>query len=269
MEIAASVGAWEKGAKNLAEDVTLVQQLLTQAAQLLGRPELDPGGADGRIGKPPRSSGTVKAIRAFQNLSGFGVDGRIDPGGRTWQRLTAVVAGSVSVPTAGDTCFPFAQPATADWVHSPRAFGSNRSGGRRAHAGCDLYAPVGRVIHAVRDGVVLRDPYAFYAETDALEIDHGDFVLRYGEIKPGCTLRQGDRVTLGQPIARVGQLIGISVPSAMLHLEMYKGDVSGNLSQRAVDSSAKRGDGVPFMRRADLIDPTPFLNDWKTRLATP
>lgn len=269
MEISASVGAWEKGAKNLAPDVTVVQQLLTQAAQLLGRPEINPGGVDGAIGRPPRSSGTVKAIRAFQSLSGFGVDGRIDPGGRTWQRLTAVVEGSVSVPPPGDTCFPFAQPATADWAHSPRSFGSNRNGGKRAHAGCDLYAPVGRTIYAVRDGTVLRDPYVFYAETDALEIDHGDFVLRYGEIKPGCTLRKGDTVKIGQPIAKVGLLIGINVPSAMLHLEMYSGKASGSLSLKSAEGSARRRDGVPFMRRADLIDPTPFLNDWKTRLATP
>ena len=94
-------------------------------------------------------------------------------------------------------------------------------------------------------------------------------MLRYGEIKPGCTLRKGDTVKIGQPIAKVGLLIGINVPSAMLHLEMYRGDASGSLSQKSADTSAKRRDGVPFMRRADLIDPTPFLNDWKTRLATP
>lgn len=266
MEISASVGAWDKGARNTPADVTVVQQLLTQAAAQLGRPEIDPGGVDGGILKPPRASATVKAIRAFQALSGLAVDGRIDPGGKTWQRLAAVVAGSVSVPPAGDSCFPFDKPATADWTHAPRAFGANRSGGTRAHAGCDLYAPVGRTIFAVRDGTVLRDPYAFYAETDALEIDHGDFVLRYGEIQPGCALRKGDAVRKGQPIARVGQLVGIAVPSAMLHLEMYRGDVAGGLTQPA-SSAARRADGVSFNRRADLIDPTPFLNDWKTRLA--
>ena len=209
----------------------------------------------------------MKAIRAFQGLSGFCVDGRIDPGGRTWQRLSAVLDGSVVVAPPGDSCFPFAQAATADWTHAPRAFGSNRSGGSRAHAGCDLYAPVGRTIHAVRDGVVRDDPYPFYAETDALEIDHGDFILRYGEIKPGCTLRKGEKVTMGQPIAQVGRLVGIDVPSAMLHLEMYKGEGSGPLTVRSAATSARRADGVPFQRRADLIDPTPFLNDWKTRLA--
>ena len=62
--------------------------------------------------------------------------------------------------------------------------------------------------------------------------------------------------------------MGISVPSAMLHLEMYRGDANGPLTQTAA-GCAKRTDGVPFNRRADLIDPTAFLNDWKTRLATP
>lgn len=266
MGILASVGAWEKGAKNLKDDVMTVQQLLTQAATQLGRPELDPRGIDGGIAKPPAKSDTVKAICAFQSLVGIGPDGRIDPDGRTWQKLAAAGEGGVETPSPGDVCFPFDKPAVADWIHAPRAFGSNRNKGQRAHAGCDLYAPVGRTIHAVKDGVVMRDPYAFYAETDALEIDHGDFVIRYGEIKPGCTLRKGDRVTMGQPIAHVGLLIGIQVPSAMLHLEMYKGSGSGPLSV-AKDVSARRSDGVAFMRRSDLIDPTPFLNDWKTRLA--
>lgn len=268
MDISASVGAWEKGARNLPADVTVVQQLLTQAAQALGRPELDPGGVDGGISSPPRSSSTVKAIRAFQSMSGFTVDGRIDPGGRSWQQLNGVVSGAVNVPAPEISCFPFDQPATADWAHAPRAFGSNRNGGARAHAGCDLYAPEGRVIYAVRDGEVMRDPYDFYAKTDALEIHHGDFILRYGEIRPGCTLRKGDTVKKGQAIARVGRLMGISVPSAMLHLEMYRGDANGLLTQTAA-GCAKRTDGVPFNRRADLIDPTAFLNDWKTRLATP
>jgi len=269
MDIGASVGAWEKGARNLKADVEIVQQLLTQAAQQLGRAELDPGGVDGGISSPPRSSSTVKAIKALQNLSGFGADGRIDPGGKTWQRLVAVVEGSVAVPAAGDTCFPFAVAATADWAHAPRSFGSSRSGGKRAHAGCDLYAPVGRTIHAVRDGVLLRDPYDFYAETAALEIDHGDFILRYGEIKRGSPLRKGDTVKKGQPIAQVGLLVGINVPSAMLHLEMYGGEASGPLTVPSREASAKRADGVPYMRRSDLLDPTPFLNDWKTRLAKP
>jgi len=269
MGIGASVGAWEKGARNMKDDVLTVQQLLTRAAGQLGRPDVDPRGVDGGIAKPPAKSDTVKAIKAFQSLVGIGPDGLIDPGGRTWQKLSAADEGGIETPPAGDACFPFAKAAVADWTHTPRSFGSNRSGGKRAHAGCDLYAPVGRTIYAVRDGVLLRDPYDFYAETAALEIDHGDFILRYGEIKRGCPLRKGDQVKMGQPIAQVGLLVGIKVPSAMLHLEMYKGSASGPLTVTSRDASATRSDGVPYMRRSDLIDPTPFLNDWNTRLAKP
>lgn len=269
MNITAAVGAWEKAARNLRPDVACVQRLLTDAAMRLGRPELDPGGIDGLILRPPRVSTTVKAIRAFQVLSGISVDGRVDPGGRTWQHLVGAVASPVADSATGTACFPFALAAVADWLHAPRSFGARRSGGRRAHAGCDLYAPVGRAIHAVKAGTVLRDPYDFYAETDALEIDHGDFILRYGEIQPGCTLRRGDQVTGGQIIARVGRLVGIDVPSAMLHLEMYAGTAEGPLSVREPAMSARSPDGVPFMRRRDLMDPTPYLNAWRTRLAVP
>jgi len=266
MDIGAIVGDWGAGAVNARQDVECVQALLTRLARRLGRTALDPLGIDGRISRPPAASSTVAAIRAFQAYAGLGVDGWIAPGGETWRRLVDAATASADEAAAGSACFPFARPAVADWTHPPRAFGANRSGGRRAHGGCDLYAPVGRQIHAVQDGVIIRDPYPFYARTDALEIDHGDFIIRYGEIQQDCELRQGDRVIGGQVIARVGLLVGISVPSAMLHLEMYDGSGQGSLTvPEAV--SARRSDGVPYLRRADLMDPTPFLNQWKTRLA--
>ena len=265
MDIQWAVGAWEKGARNDRKDVETVQTVLTRAARLLGWPDVDPQGVDGSIARPPRKSGTVAAIKAFQLRAGLDATGVLAPASEDWGRLLLAVASAPPTP-GGDSFFPFARPAVADWIHPPRSFGSRRSGGRRAHAGCDLYAPVGRLIHAVRDGVVIRDPYPFYAQTDALEIDHGDFVIRYGEIKPDCTLRKGEQVKAGQVIARVGLLVGIQVPSAMLHLEMYDGSASGPLT--APESvSARRADGVSFLRRADLMDPTPFLNVWRTRLA--
>src|SRR6266446_2741483 len=95
----------------------------------------------------------------------------------------------------------------------PRAFASNRSNGVRAHAGCDLYFENGTWIYAVADGIVTRGPYPFYCETFALEVDHGDFLARYGEIQAVTAVKEGDRVRAGQQIARVGHLIGIQVPS--------------------------------------------------------
>ena len=69
----------------------------------------------------------------------------------------------------------------------------------------------------------------------------------------------------GQRIARVGHLVGIKVPSDMLHLELYKGTASGALTVKG-PLSAKRSDGVPYMRRSDLMDPTTLLNTWKNNL---
>ena len=80
----------------------------------------------------------------------------------------------------------------SDWAHSPRAFGSNRNNGRRAHAGCDLYFEKGTWIYAIADGTVTRGPYPFYCETFALEVDHGEFLARYGEIQKTTTVKEGD-----------------------------------------------------------------------------
>ena len=131
----------------------------------------------------------------------------------------------------------------SDWTHSPRAFGSNRNNGRRAHAGCDLYFEKGTWIYAIADGTVTRGPYPFYCETFALEVDHGEFLARYGEIQKTTTVKEGDRVHAGQQIAKVGHLIGIQVPSDMLHLELYDKSASGPLTITDANRSKKRSDG--------------------------
>jgi murein DD-endopeptidase MepM/ murein hydrolase activator NlpD len=146
---------------------------------------------------------------------------------------------------------------------SPRAFASNRNNGLRAHAGCDLYFEKGTWIYAIGDGRVTRGPYPFYCQTFALEVDHGDFLARYGEIQAKTTVKEGDKVYAGEQIARVGHLVGIQVPSDMLHLELYDKSASGPLTITDAARSKKRSDGIPFMRRKDLIDPTSRLNQWQ------
>lgn len=165
--------------------------------------------------------------------------------------------------SADARCFPFSTVPKLNWDKG-RAFGANREGGARAHGGCDLIFPVGTAIHAVADGTVIQDPYEFYLGSYALEVDHGKFIVRYGEIAKGsATVKKGDKVKLGEKIAKVGILKGSK--SSMLHMEMYAGTGKGPLTTRGKDS-AKRADGVPFKRRADLLDPTPFLNAWKKNL---
>ncbi|MDC5330695.1 M23 family metallopeptidase [Acinetobacter baumannii] len=130
-------------------------------------------------------------------------------------------------------------------------FGSNRSGGKRKHAGCDLYAPAGTEIRAMADGVV-RNVYYFYDNTDAIEIVHPKHIIRYGEVRKGKALvKAGDKVVKGQVIAYVGSLTTKGIPSMMLHLEMYSNpNNKGTLNGTSV-----------YKRRSDLIDPTPFLDN--------
>jgi len=271
-QLFASVGRWERGARNLQPDVEVVQRLLEAAAQALQAPELDPKGVDGKIARPPATSNTVTAIEAFQSRFTSSVDGLIMPDSQAWHALLDAVGEKPAVPetpnqpdvsNTGEFSFPFPTLPAADWIRSPRAFASNRNNGLRAHAGCDLYFEKGTWIYAIGDGTVTRGPYPFYCQTFALEVDHGDFLARYGEIQAKTTVKEGDKVRAGAQIAKVGHLIGIRVPSDMLHLELYDKSASGPLTITDTARSRKRSDGIPFMRRKDLIDPTSRLNQWQ------
>jgi murein DD-endopeptidase MepM/ murein hydrolase activator NlpD len=273
--LSGSVGRWEKRAVNRPADVEAVQRLLEMASKLLQDPRLDPKGVDGKIARPPATSHTIDAIEAFQSRFTSSVDGLIKPDSQTWHALldaageTSAIHEPPSEPDVSNNVrefsFPFPTLPTSDWIHSPRRFASDRNNGLRAHAGCDLYFAKGTWIHAIGDGIVTRGPYPFYCQTFALEIDHGDFLARYGEIQATTTVKQGDTVRAGEQIARVGHLVGIHVPSDMLHLELYDKSASGPLTITDPARSKKRSDGIPFMRRTDLIDPTARLNQWQAR----
>jgi murein DD-endopeptidase MepM/ murein hydrolase activator NlpD len=282
-----SVGRTSKGAVNNTKDVETVQNMLRLAAMIEGDPKLDPGGVDGTIDANESNDDTVKAIEAFQSRF-FKADGVIDVGKRTWRELVDLLEGDdvdegeatptgpsvTPAPTAdtsalgsGEFFFPFKEAdfPTQDWIKGIRCFGARRSSGRRAHAGCDLYAPVGTTIHAISSGTVTLGPYLFYDGTYALEIDHGAFLARYGEIQKTAFVKAGDRVNAGQPIAKVGKLL--SMKNSMLHLELYDKSATGPLTvkNKLTKRTAK---GVPFMRRGDLIDPTQRLNQWKDKRPT-
>lgn len=279
-EIRNSVGRKSKGAVNQTADVETIQNMLRLAAMIESDPKLDPGGVDGTIDANESTDDTIRAIEAFQSRF-FKADGVITPGKRTWRELEdlldgddevdegepapSVAATPVAAVTPNGQCFfPFKEKdfPTQDWIQGMRCFGSRRSGGKRAHAGCDLYAPVGTTIHAIASGVVTLGPYAFYDGTYALEVDHGSFLARYGEIQKNALVKAGDRVEAGQPIAKVGKLL--SMKNSMLHLELYDKSASGPLTVKN-NSTKRNSKGVPFMRRADLIDPTKQLNEWKNK----
>lgn len=170
---------------------------------------------------------------------------------------TPTAPGSVLAPQPLQaTCcsFPLAKIPTENWHEEPARFGAGREGGNRLHAATDLYAPVGTPIYAVGDGEVI-DSYEFYLGTDAVEVQHKDFLVRYGEIArlaPG--IKQGSKVKQGQLIAYVGRLQGLDY--YMVHFEMYSGRASGPLSTQ----SGK------YRRRSDLMDPTKYVDSWKSKL---
>ena len=146
--------------------------------------------------------------------------------------------------------FPLHQRPTESYTVNPRKFGCPRANARK-HAGCDLYAPAGTPVLAVEDGEVIAGPYLFYDVVDAVEIRHASGIVRYGEIsKTGALgIKPGAKVVAGQVIGFVGKMQ--TVPQSMIHFELYAGTGKGPLTDRA---------RPPFMRRADLIDPTAFLN---------
>lgn len=140
-----------------------------------------------------------------------------------------------------------------------RWFGSSRNEGRK-HAACDLIARKGTPIYAVADGLVLDKEY-FYMGTYVLVVHHGFCVVRYGEIdkKLAEGTQVGFPVLEGQHIANVGLL---SSGSSMLHFEMYLGTEVGYYTQRSNKKNYKYVTPNNYQRRSDLLDPTPYLEEW-------
>lgn len=172
-----------------------------------------------------------------------------------WQPLNpdskTITTVSSQQKTVVDYIFPLQKRPSLDYKSGAREFGASRAGGKRKHAGCDLKVPKGTVILCMANGKVIRGPYYFYEGTYALEVQHEDgLVLRYGEIsaKVPQGISSGVKVLQGQNIAVVGQL---NSGNSMLHLEMYAGTKTGALTQP----------GTPYKRRADLLDPTNYLDN--------
>ena len=233
--ISASVG---RNCVNAGTDVRTVRKLLNQNRHLLAPyadlPETD--SADEELFARIETYQTRLVTLAPKP------DGRVDPNGATISKLNT---NAKDLPQKIPLFPLFVRPA-ASYYGGARYCGAPRPGGRR-HAGCDLLAPVGTKIRAMDDGKVIQKPYHFYKGTLALEIDHGGYVARYGEISraaPGLDVA-GANVKKGDVIGYVGKLTS----SSMLHLELYSKASTGSLT----------GQG-PYKRRADLMNPGPFLD---------
>lgn len=136
-------------------------------------------------------------------------------------------------------------------------FGYKRPGGR-THSGVDLFARHLDPIYAVASGRVISF-YYYFDGTFALFVDHGDYVVNYGECDPSslteCQLmaeytntyerrtlistnKKGTTVSAGDKIALVGRL---NSGSSMLHFEMYQAGTKWNKNWNGFPSTAAPG----------------------------
>ena len=155
--------------------------------------------------------------------------------------------------------FPISHSPDASYISGERMFGWNRSGGRRKHAGADLYGNMKENIRAIAPGKVLRGPYAYWGGTYAIEVQHADgFVVVYGEVVGNVArgIENGARLRTGQVVGFMGRVKqgGHYIRPPMLHFELYSGKKSGAILQ-----PGRR----PYMRRADIMEPTNYLRKWE------
>ena len=284
-----AVGPFAKAPNNW-EDVEIVQELLQLVAKRTNNMNYHPGFADGIIF--PFMSRTVGCIRAFQGRFMNQPDGIVSPGRKTIRALSKFAkASNKLIPLPPSTmafvngsgcCFPLAQWRNNDY-HRPTQgkdrrgtyFGAKRyskkQGGFRRHAACDLIAPQGTPIFAVDTGKVSRISRNFITgkrkngeewHVSAVTIIHDHFTVRYAEVQNICVKRSDKEIKKGQKIAEVGKM----KTSSMLHFEMYSGRHEGKLSVRDRKLTKEFSEKTPFRRRSDLIDPTRYLDSWKSNI---
>lgn len=138
-----------------------------------------------------------------------------------------------------------------------RWFGGYRKKGR-IHAACDLIARRGTPVYAVDAGQIKKIRY-FYEGTDEIVIRHTNFVVRYGEVERN---KVPENISENQWV-KPGQLIGWVGALGMLHFEMFQGTIEGYLTQEWNKKTYKYVTPGNFYRRPDLLNPTPFLDEWK------
>ncbi|MFK8267014.1 M23 family metallopeptidase [Capnocytophaga cynodegmi] len=144
-------------------------------------------------------------------------------------------------------------------------FNSNRGGGKRKHAGRDLYTQPLTPVVVMADGIVIGTGN-FYAGTDYIAIYHKtpsgrEFIINYGEVDPNKKMvKKGDTVKKGQQLGVTGYLKNINVIEGeliyMLHFEYYSGREGFNLDKNHI-----LGHSNMYKRRSDLEDPLKILEE--------
>lgn len=171
----------------------------------------------------------------------------------------------------GGDCFPLKDyPGQIPADGTGAGFGGPR--GLRKHAGIDLafsgkdknspcyrgnieanpYGYPECKVYAVKKGKVIKmDTKKFYYNTGLLLVDHGDYVINYGETLP--LVKVGDEVSAGQHIATVLTNTNDNDLRAMLHFELYEPGVTNTIKWPAAEENPPKG----------LLNPRELLTNLK------
>ena len=164
-------------------------------------------------------------------------------------------AGSGTVPNGW--IYPMKKKATAEGSGGG-AFGADRDGGKRKHAGIDLTQSPGIDVVACASGTVKQIISGFYAGTSAIFVHNDDgFWINYGEVNPSVSA--GTRISKGQVIGKT--MRSNAGGSCMIHFEVYKGNFTGGSSYDSkVNSGFLNIPDKAYARRNDLLDPSFIKN---------
>lgn len=120
------------------------------------------------------------------------------------------------------SCFPVSSNSLRNVSWN---WGSRRSDGKRCHAGVDILTKGPGEVLALSDGRVIGN-FFFYKcsgqNTNAIMINHGNFVALYGEINSNTA-----QLGVGTEV-QAGQFLGSATYCGMLHLELYRAGTTVN-----------------------------------------
>jgi murein DD-endopeptidase MepM/ murein hydrolase activator NlpD len=204
--------------------VKLVEERQLALAAALREEDID-GSALKRLGFYPSASGGV---------GGPADAGSADPTFKqlftSWKKLDTLAGGAIAIPSDKPV-------KTAAFTSGYGVRSDPFRRGAAMHAGIDLAGPVGTPIYATADGTVLRSGWNNGGYGNLIEIDHGRGITTLYAHLSGMTVRQGEQVTRGQMIGRMGST-GRSTGSH-LHYEV-------RIDNRPVNP-------IPFMRSTDYL----------------
>lgn len=199
------------GAKGAA--VVELQTLLAQRGFLTGA-------ADGAFG-----SGTLDAVKRFQQAAGLTVDGVVGP--RTWEALRSSreirpLPPGQPGPWAAYEAFPVEGGASYSNSYKPKVVDGKLT--HEGHHGIDMYAPRGTAIVAPVSGTVVKAKWEDYGgwvvvirRSDGVSVRMAHLDGLAAGLKPGSTITAGTQVgTMGKSGQGANGVVH-------MHFSMYRG----------------------------------------------